>query len=38
MIIDDLSNAEKYFCIHPLFSKAFEHIRLLDLDSIEVGK
>lgn len=38
MIIDTLVNAEKYFCVHSLFSKAFEHIRLLDLDSIEVGK
>lgn len=38
MIIDDLANAEKYFCIHPLFSKAFEYIRSQDLVNIEVGK
>lgn len=38
MIIDDLLNAEKYFCIHPLFSKAFEHIRSQNLETIEVSK
>ena len=37
MIIDTLSNAQKYFCLHPLFSKAFEHIRLIDLEKIEPG-
>jgi biofilm protein TabA len=38
MIVDILSNAEKYFCIHSLFSKAFQHIKSLDLSTIEVGK
>ncbi len=38
MIIDNLSNAEKYFCIHPIFAKAFEYIRSQNLETIEVGK
>ncbi|MEP7251687.1 MAG: YhcH/YjgK/YiaL family protein [Ginsengibacter sp.] len=38
MIIDDLSNAEKYFCVHPLFAKAFEYIHAQNLVTIEVGK
>src|SRR5665647_851114 len=38
MIIDTLSNAEKYSCIHPLFSKAFEYIESLNLDTPESGK
>ena len=38
MIIDNLSNAEKYFCIHPLFKEAFEYIRSQNLETIEVGK
>ena len=38
MIIDTLSNIERYFCVHPLFAKAFEHIKSLNLDTIEVGK
>ncbi len=38
MIIDNLSNAEKYFCIHPLFKKAFDYIRSQNLETIEVGK
>ena len=38
MIIDTLANAEKYFCVHPLFEKAFEYIQSQNLDSIEVGK
>jgi YhcH/YjgK/YiaL family protein len=38
MIIDTLSNAEKYFCIHPLFAKAFEYIQSQNIDTIEVGK
>jgi YhcH/YjgK/YiaL family protein len=37
MIIDTLSNAEKYFCLHPLFSKAFDHIKSIDLETIEPG-
>lgn len=38
MIIDNLSNAEKYFCVHPLFAKAFEYIKSLNLEAIETGK
>ncbi|MEO6221146.1 MAG: YhcH/YjgK/YiaL family protein [Ginsengibacter sp.] len=38
MIIDNLSNAEKYFCLHPLFVKAFEYIRSQNLQTIEAGK
>jgi YhcH/YjgK/YiaL family protein len=37
MIIDTLANAEKYFCVHPLFAKAFEYMRSQNLASIEVG-
>ncbi len=38
MIIDNLSNADKYFCLHPLFAKAFEYILSRNLETIEVGK
>lgn len=38
MIIDSLSNADKYFSLHPLFGKAFTYIRSLDLALIEPGK
>lgn len=37
MIIDSLSNAEKYFCVHPLFAKAFEYIKLLNINAIKDG-
>ena len=37
MIIDTLSNGEKYFCIHPLFAKAFEYIEKQNLETIEPG-
>lgn len=38
MIIDTLSNAEKYFCLHPSFAKAFEYIKSQDLENIEIGR
>lgn len=38
MIIDTLDNADKYISLHPRFAKAFEFIKSLNLDSIEVGK
>ena len=38
MIIDHLSNAKKYFCIHSLFAKAFEYICAQNLATIEAGK
>lgn len=37
MIIDDLVNAKKYFCLHPSFAEAFEYINSQDLDSLEPG-
>ena len=37
MIIDSLSNAAKYFCIHPLFAQAFEYIKSQNIESMEVG-
>lgn len=38
MIIDSLSNANKYTSLHPRFAKAFEWIKSQNLESIEVGK
>ena len=38
MIIDSLSNAKKYYCVHPLFSHAFEYIQSQDIETIEPGK
>lgn len=38
MIIDTLQNASKYYCVHPLFAKAFDYIRSTDLTSIEDGR
>ncbi|MBC7828958.1 MAG: YhcH/YjgK/YiaL family protein [Chitinophagaceae bacterium] len=38
MIIDTIKNAEKYYCVHPLFAKAFEYIRSVDLSTLEDGK
>lgn len=38
MIIDSLDNASKYYSIHPLFQKAFEHLKSQDLKSMEIGK
>jgi biofilm protein TabA len=38
MIIDDLSNAEQYICLHPLFKQAFGYIQSVDLQAIEPGK
>ncbi|KAA9038064.1 DUF386 domain-containing protein [Ginsengibacter hankyongi] len=38
MIIDTLSNAEKYFCVHPQFKKAFEYVNSQKLDTIEPGR
>ena len=37
MIIDTIENAEKYFCNHPLFAKAFEYIQKQNLETIEPG-
>lgn len=38
MIIDSLSNADKYINLHPRFEKAFEFIKNQSLETIEVGK
>ena len=38
MIIDTLSNSEKYNSIHPLFAKAFEYIKSQNLEALEAGK
>lgn len=38
MIIDSLSNADKYVRLHPLFSKAFDFIKDQHLESVAVGK
>lgn len=37
MIIDILPNAAKYFCIHPLFEKAFEYINSINMAEIANG-
>ncbi|UAY53480.1 YhcH/YjgK/YiaL family protein [Ferruginibacter albus] len=38
MIIDSLQNADKYISLHPRFAKAFEFIKGLNLEALEVGK
>ncbi len=38
MIIDSLENASRYYCVHPLFAKAFEYISATDLSALEDGK
>ncbi|HCN82279.1 MAG TPA: YhcH/YjgK/YiaL family protein [Sphingobacteriaceae bacterium] len=38
MIIDALANIDKYRSVHPLFGQAFEHIKSLDLEKIEVSR
>jgi len=38
MIIDTLSNASKYFSVHPLFARAFEYIHQTDLANAADGK
>ena len=38
MIIDTISNASKYFNIHPYFAKSFVYINSTDLNTVEMGK
>jgi len=38
MILDSLTNAERYAQLHPRFAKAFEWIKSQNLETIEVGK
>ncbi len=37
MIIDILPNAGKYFCVHPLFERAFQYIKSINMAEIETG-
>lgn len=37
MIVDNLANAANYFSLHPLFEKAFDYIRTLNLETVETG-
>jgi len=38
MIYDQISNAEKYFCLHPQFKKAFDYLTKNDFSKIPAGK
>ncbi|MDB5261285.1 MAG: hypothetical protein JWQ14_566 [Adhaeribacter sp.] len=38
MVLDTLENADKYAGLHRNFAKAFEFIKSVDLETIEVGK
>jgi YhcH/YjgK/YiaL family protein len=38
MIIDTIQNAPNYFCVHPLFEKAFAYINRNDLVNTAEGK
>lgn len=38
MIIDDLSNSDKYASLHPNLAKGFEFIKSQQLDTLEAGK
>lgn len=38
MIVDTITNASKYYSVHPLFAKAFEYINKTDLQTIEMGR
>lgn len=37
MIVDNLSNAANYFNLHPLFEKAFEYVKSLNMNAVETG-
>ena len=37
MIIDTLSNAHKYYGVHPLFAAAFDYVLTADLAAVEPG-
>lgn len=37
MILDHLSNAANYFNLHPLFEKAFDFVKTMDLQSAPTG-
>ena len=38
MIIDSLEGASKYYGLHRLFSKAFDHLLSLDIGSVKEGR
>jgi YhcH/YjgK/YiaL family protein len=38
MIIDNIENASRYYCLHPLLSQAFDFIKQTNLQSAETGK
>ena len=38
MILDDLSNIQKYITVHPRFEKAFEYLISTDFEKIKPGK
>ncbi|MEI6946023.1 YhcH/YjgK/YiaL family protein [Paraflavisolibacter sp. H34] len=38
MVIDTLENAGKYASLHPRLAQAFEYLKTLDLNALEVGK
>ncbi len=38
MVLDTLENSDKYTSLHRNFAKAFDFIKSVDLESIEVGK
>lgn len=38
MIVDNLENASRYYCLHPLFSQAFDFIKQTNLQFAETGK
>ena len=38
MILDSLTNGELYYTLNPLFSKAFNYLNSVNLESLEVGR
>jgi biofilm protein TabA len=38
MILDHISNIDKYACLHPRFGKAFEFVKGLNLETLEAGQ
>jgi biofilm protein TabA len=38
MILDTISNIDKYACLHPRFAKAFEFVKGLTLETLEAGQ
>ncbi|MGZ3879987.1 MAG: YhcH/YjgK/YiaL family protein [Flavisolibacter sp.] len=38
MILDNISNIDKYVCLHARFTKAFEFVKSLDLETLEPGQ